>query len=130
SCDPGTLRNLGKGAVAVVVVQPVLTVIGDEKVFVAIVVDIGNAGALAPARVSKTRLARHIREGPISVVAVQMTDRLRYPRGGLELPPVYQEQIDVAVAIVIDERQPAAVHFQDVFFANGVTRDIDRRQPG
>ena len=55
ACDAGLLADVGEGAVAVVVVENVLAVVGDEQVVAAIVVVVADADALAPAASASAR---------------------------------------------------------------------------
>ena len=56
--DARLFADVGEGAVAVVVVENVLAVVGDEQVVEAVVVVVADADALSPAAVANARLSR------------------------------------------------------------------------
>lgn len=67
----GTLEDVGKGAVAIVPVQLVLSPVGDEQVLVTVIVVVAHADAACPATMFKAGLVRHIGEGAVAIVPVE-----------------------------------------------------------
>src|SRR5437899_9629865 len=59
-----------------------------------------------------------------------MADRFRRARGRRELLTIYQEYVGEAIAIVIDKRYAAAVHFENIFLVHHVAGDVSSGQPG
>ena len=66
--DSRVLRHLHEGAIALIVIKPVLAVGGDEEVFVTVIVIIANAYALAPGRVREAGMRGDVRESAIVIV--------------------------------------------------------------
>ena len=110
-------------------IEAVLAVIGDEDVIETVIVKISDAGALAPPGGSEAGFARDIGERAVAVIAVEMADRLRFC-WLRELRAVYQEYVGEVIAIVIDKRYAAAVHFENVFLVDDVAGDVGSGEPG
>src|SRR5207249_824252 len=130
ACYARALGDLRKRTVAVVVIEAVLAVIGDEDIVIAVIVNVGNTGTLAPAGVSEAGFARDIGERAVAVIAVEMADRFRRTRGLRELRTTYQEYVGEAIAIVIDKCHATAVHFKNIFLVDHAARDVGIGQSG
>src|SRR6185503_4113438 len=100
--------------VAAIVVQPVLSVIRDVEVLVAVVVVVARAGALAPAAGSHARARRHVLESAVPAAAEEVVDRLLALREPFERGAVHEEDIEEAVAVVIEEGDSRARGLQEV----------------
>src|SRR5580704_14801701 len=72
SRDAGFFAYIGEGSVAVVVIEDVLSVVGDVEIFPAVVVVIADANALAPACVSEARFFCDIGESAVVIVVIEM----------------------------------------------------------
>src|SRR5258708_19319152 len=114
--DAGFFAHVGKGAVAVVVVENILAKISDEEIFEAVIVVIANADALSPARVRHTRLGRDIGESAITIVFEQMRRWLLSGGKTFQAPAVYQKNIQPAVVVVVIKSDAATCGLQQVFF--------------
>src|SRR5260370_36201054 len=64
-------RYLGEHAV-LVVVQAVLPVVSDVKIFPPVIVIIADANPLPPARRAQTSFDRDVGKGPVMIVAIEM----------------------------------------------------------
>ena len=80
--DTRLLRDVRERPVAVVVVEDVLSPVGDEQVVVAVVVVVADAAALPPAGVGEARLLGDVGERAVAVVVEQVAPR----RGGRARP--------------------------------------------
>ena len=111
--QPSLRCHIGKRPIAVVAVEFVLPVIGDEEVFKAIVVVVSNAHPGAPARIEQPRLRSHIFECPIAIVVVETVARA----GGntLQLAPADDEDVHPPIVVVIEEGASTAHRLDDVF---------------
>src|SRR5271169_422926 len=67
--EAGTLGDVGEGAVAVVVIENVLAVVGDEEVVEAVVVVVADAAGLSPAGADvEAGTFGYIGEGAVAIV--------------------------------------------------------------
>ena len=109
---PGRLRDVAESAVSVIVVQGVLAPVGDEQVFVPVVVVIADRNTRRPARAHEPRPLSHIRECAVSIVVIQAVRGT--PRSFPEACPAKQQNVQPTVVIVIEKRAPAAHRLDDV----------------
>src|SRR5436190_17380846 len=125
-------------AITVIVEQHVVAEVGEEQVFVPVIVVIADADALSPTAVRQACLHRDIGERAVAVVLEQMTVRLLARRKAFEPRAIYDENIEPAVVVVVVEGNPAAGGFQQVFVLvlaakngfgvqSGLFRDVDER---
>ena len=70
--SPGGFGDVTERAIAFVVVENAVAVVGNEKVAAAIVIVIGGACSLSPAGVRQAGLLRHVFEMQIAEIAVQV----------------------------------------------------------
>src|SRR5580692_882512 len=102
TCDSGRGGDFLEGAIAFIVVQTVLTVVGDEKVVEAVIVVVADAHALSPAGEFQSRCLGDVGEGSVMVVVVQVaswlgTSLLRLVHGRA----VHEKYVGPAVVVVI-----------------------------
>ena len=97
-------------AIAVVVIEHILSEIGNEKIVEAIVIVISNAACLTPSRTSESSLPGDIREGSIAIVMKQIAGGLTISSCGIQAGSVDEEDIEPAVIVVVKERH-ASAHF-------------------
>jgi len=93
----------------------VVTPESDEQVYPSVVVVITRADPLAPARQCDVSLLRHIGEGSIAIVVVEVASGLLVLRKALQSSSVDQEDVWPPVVVVVEERSTAAGSFDDVF---------------
>ena len=72
---PAFCRDIGEGAVAVVVPERAIAPVGDEQVVEAVVIVIAGADALAPAGTRHTGLDGYVGERAVAIVFVEAADR-------------------------------------------------------
>ena len=107
--------HVPKGAVAVVPVQEIGTVVADVEVGPAVVVVVGDGHPHSPMAPSHARLAGHQPETPVPLVPIEGIGDAALP-GSQLLPeaPVDGIQIEPAVPVVVDPTDSAAHRLQDV----------------
>jgi len=116
----GNARLLGdvrKRAVAIVSVQDVGSVVVQVEVEVAVVVVIAGGHAQAVSRVAHAGLIRHIRELPAAVITIEGILRRCVCGGSAQGGAVEKVDVDVTVAVVVEERHTGADGLDDVPFA-------------
>src|SRR5207248_11435321 len=96
-------RDVAERAVAIVAIENLVAVIGDEEIDVAVVVVVAGADALSPSRAADACLVRHVGERAVAVVAIQMTSRRSVAAGRREPISVDEKDVGAAVVVVIDE---------------------------
>src|SRR5260370_885203 len=124
------LADLGERAVAVVVVQNIFSVVSDVQIFEAVVVVIADAHPLAPAGVSQSGFFRHIGEGAVVIVVVEVARRRFGGRQGFQFRPVHDENIRPAVIVVIKDGHAGARGFNDVFFCGFAAENYRSSETG
>ncbi len=112
--DAGFFAYVGEGAVAVVVIEHIFSVIGDVEIFAAVVVVIADADALAPAGVREAGLFCDIGERAVAIVVVEMAGR-RFSGGSIEACAVDDEDVRPAVVVVVEDGDARSRGFNDVF---------------
>ena len=70
--DSGLRGDVGEGAIAIVAVEDVLAVIGDEEIVAAVVVVVADADALSPAGVTEAGFGGDVGEGSVAIVFEEM----------------------------------------------------------
>jgi hypothetical protein len=105
----GLMRNIGKGAISVVMKENVMAPEAAEQVVPSIVVVIAYANAGLPAGAPQARLLRHVGKGAVAVVLVQMRGRL-LARRPMRIEAISIGQVDVqpSVIVVVEERPDSA----------------------
>ena len=105
-------RHIRKGAIAVVAVKSVLTVVGDEDVFKTIVVVIRYSNSAGPACAAKARLIGNIGEGSIPIVLVEPICRRRSVT--FQSRSRQEEDVQPTIVVIVQEGHTAANGFQYV----------------
>ena len=70
SCVAGLLRDIGKGAVAVIVVELVLAIVGKKQIFEPVVVVVAYANADSPAGIPQSSFLGDVFECTVAIVLV------------------------------------------------------------
>ena len=130
--EPGGRRHVLEPCTAVVAIQDVVTVVREEHVEPAVIVDVAGADARGPSGAPQADLVGHVDERAIARVAIQPIRR-RFPgrKGRVtalalrESRPAEHERIEPAVAVVVDERHACAVGLDDEPFP--IDASVDRR---
>jgi hypothetical protein len=81
-------RDVAERAVAVVAIEHLIAVVGDEQIDVAIVVVVAGADALSPSASADARLVGDVRERAVAAVSIQMARRRRVGRGCARRAPL------------------------------------------
>ena len=74
----GLDRHVGKCPVPVVMVEAIVPVIGDEEIFVPIIVIVSDADSVGPAAAHQSGLRRDIGERAVAIVLVKAVGRIRW----------------------------------------------------
>src|ERR1700720_1790368 len=112
----GGLGNIDESTVAVVLKQMVLPEAGYEKIVKAIVVIVTHGASHAPTDIVETRLVCHISKGAITIIVIESAARLAAGLHQIDCKRVNEEDIEIAVVVVIEQRHPAAHRLNDVLF--------------
>src|SRR4029077_9899939 len=99
--------DIGKRAVAVVVVEDVLAEVGDEEIVEAVVVVIADADGLPPAGMNEARLSGDVGESTVAIIFVQAIGGLLAGRKAFQTRAIHQENIEPAIVVVIVEGDAA-----------------------
>src|SRR4029077_18883866 len=122
----GFFADVGKGAVAIVVIEHVLSVVGDVEVFEAVVVIVPHANTLAPAGVSQARLFSHIGERAVVIVAVEMAGGSFAGGEAFQFRTVHEKNVGPAVIVIIEDGDAGPGRLNDIFL-RVFTTENDRR---
>ena len=127
--------DVGERAVAAIAVEHVGPVVGDVQVGAAVAVDVASAGAHPVLAMADPGTLGDVGERAVAAVAVEPMLRPLRDRCIGKRPAVDDEDVDPAVAVVVEE-QPARSHRLDEMFVGagavgmakrdaGLVRDID-----
>src|SRR5215471_17137327 len=128
-CDTGFVGDLNEHSV-LVVVQAVLSVVGDIEVFPAVVVVVADANALSPARSGEAGLVGNVGECAVVVIAVEVIGRGLAAGKAFESGSIDQENVWPAIVVVVDDANAGAGSFDDVLLGIDAAEDVRRRQSG
>ena len=126
--EPGLRGHVGEGAVAVVVVQHVVPVGGDEQVVEAVVVVVADRHRRRPAGARQPRLRRDVGERAVAVVLVEAIRG--FGRRVLEAGAAQHQDVHPAVVVVVEEGDAAPDDLDDVALRVDAAVDARLRQPG
>ena len=126
--------DIGKGPVAVVAVEDVRTVVQQVDVHVAVPIVVERTRSHAPMPVVHTGLSGLFGERPVPVVAVQFVRRVGEGASGgiadaLEVRPVQQVQVEIAVAVVVEHGDTRATALEDVLIGR-IAERVAEVNPG
>jgi hypothetical protein len=129
--DAGLGRGVGEAACALVAIELVGEDAGDVEVLVAVVVVVADRDSLAVARAGEARRLRHVLEAAVRLLAVEAVPvarpvLLRQGAGRhrvVDPRPVREEDVEAAVAVVVEERHPRAHGLRQVLLRRG-RRDV------
>ena len=120
-------RNVGKRGVAVVAEQNIGTIGREIKILIAVVVVVADADSHAPTALHEARLARDVHKRS-AVVLVQGDHRISALFIVLQRRAVDDQDVHVAVVVVIKERGTVSIRLDDVVFG-GSAADVHQRDP-
>src|SRR5947209_8273771 len=112
--EPGLLGYVGKGSIAVVVIQNIMTPVGDKQIVEPIVVVVAYAHPLPPSHPNKPCLFAYISKGSITIVSkkpVSWCGGFRSLKG----PSVDEKNILPTVVVVIKKGCAATRRFKNIF---------------
>src|SRR5205807_10541569 len=122
--------DVGERAVAVVVIENIFAVVGDIKIFEAVIVVVTDAHALSPAGVSQARFFGDIGERAVVIVVVEVARRGLARRQGFQLGAVHDKNIRPAVVVVVKNGDARSRRFNDVFFCVFTAKNYWCNEPG
>ena len=111
--EAGFRGDVGEGAVAVVAVEDVLAVVGDEEVVPAVVVDIADAAALTPSGVGQAGREGDVGKGAVAVVLEQSVDGFLALGEAFEAGSVDEKNVEPVVVVEVVEGDAAAGGFKE-----------------
>src|SRR5688572_30601854 len=79
-----------------------------------VVVEVAGAGGLAPAAVRQTGARGHVLERAVPAITIEMVGRLLPFRKALQHRPVDEEDVDPAVAVIIERGRARAGRLDQV----------------
>src|SRR5262249_42320385 len=100
-------------SVAVVAVEDLVAVVGDEQIGVAVVVVVAGADALAPAAAGDAGLRGDVGERAVAVVPIEMAHWCGVVRRR-QAGAVDEKDVRPAVVVVVEDRDAAAGRLEDV----------------
>src|SRR4029077_10758313 len=115
------LRYVGESAIATVAKEGVLSVIGDEKIFEAVVVVIPDADGRRPADFLQARFFGDIGECAVAIIVIEAIRRALGCTG--KTRAAEDENIHPAVDVVIEEGTAAAGGLENVVGVIGIAVD-------
>ncbi len=95
------LSHVGEGAIAVVAIEAILAVVGEEEILEAVVVVVSDANALRPSDVDQAGLDGDVSERAVAVVLVEAVGGVG--RSVLEAPATQDEDVHPSVVVVVEE---------------------------
>jgi len=98
--------HIGKCAVAVIVVKPVVTVVGQEQIFKPVIIVVANAHPNCPTWVGEAGFGRDIGKAAVTIVVVEAVARAG--RCSIKGSAAEEKQVHPAVIVVVDESATAA----------------------
>ena len=128
SVRPALAVTSSNVAVAAVVVEPALAVVGHVEVREAVVVVVAGAHALPPAARGEPRARGHVLEAPVAPVAIEVIRRLLPLRKALERRAVHEEGVLPAVVVEVEKGGAAAGRFEQVAVPLAAAEDGRRGQ--
>ena len=136
SCAPTRLRRrqssglslIAKGPVPLIPIEDILSPLGDEDIYVPVVVDVTCAYSLPPAGMRQPCLAGDIFKLQATKVAIEQ--RRWCGSALLETIAVDKENIRQSIVVVVEDRDPVSGGLNDVLFVLFCAGDIDTRQAG
>ncbi len=129
--DAGFAGDIGKGAVAIVVIESAVAPVGDEEIVMAVIVVIADAYALSPAGAAQTGGGSDVGKRAVAIVLIEAVGGLlALDRFGFEAGAVDQEDIEPAVVIEIEEGGAAAGGFEQKAILLFAAEDGLRAQAG
>ena len=130
SGQTGVRAYVLKGAVALVAVENIVTVVGQQQIDAAVIVEITRADPLAPASVLQARLLRGVSKRAVPLVAIEaMGSGFLLCAGKIEPRAVNQKDIPPAVIVKVKDSNSVSCHLQDVSFLVLSSIHIGRGQP-
>ena len=113
-----------------IVVEPVLSVIGDVEIFPAVVVIVADTNALTPAGSDESRTFRHVRECSVMIVMIEVVRRRASCREAFQGRAIHKEDIRPAIVVVIEDGYACSRALQDVSAALFASEDIRHGETG
>src|SRR5207247_6623749 len=117
-------------AVAIVAIEHLIAVIGNEQIDGAVVVVVAGADALPPSASAHARLLSDVHECAVAAVSIQMAPRRGVAGRGFETGAVDEKNVGPAVVVVIQDRDASAGGFEDVVLGVFAADDRARGQTG
>src|SRR2546429_2715114 len=111
----GFFADVGKGAVAIVVVENVLAIVGDVEILESVVIVVAHADTLAPSSVGQAGFGGDVGERAIVVVAIEVARRGFAGRQLFQCCAVDDKYVRPAVIVIIEDGDAGPGSLDDVF---------------
>ena len=127
----GRVGDVVESSVAFVVIKNAVAVVGDEQIFVAIVVIVADASTLSPANLSQSSFLGDVGEMHVPEITVKMNQ----PSSFVSLPfaihsgRIHQQNVHQSVVIQIEDGDAVARRFENVALVVRIAGNIFRGQP-
>ena len=111
-------------------IEHVAAIAGDVNVLPAVVVEVGDRNAHAPAFAGKAGLLRDVAKFQIALLTVERDHQIAALAIAIDRRSVDRDDVEFAVVVAVDEADAAAHRFQDVaLFGSGIMRARSGRRP-
>ena len=111
----GFFADVGKGAVAIVVIENVLAVVGDVEILESVVIVVAHTDTLAPSSVGQTGFGGDVGERAIVVVVIEVARRGLGRRQLFQCCAVDDKYVRPAVIVIIEHGDAGPRGLDDVF---------------
>ncbi len=131
----GLLRDIGEGAVAIVVIEDVLAPVGQKQIVEAVVIVVADGNGGGPSVASEAGFFGDVDKGTVAIVFVEAVGGSR--RRAFQTGAAEKKNVEPAIVVVVDKRAATADRFDDVGFFRfaavddgrveaGLRRDVDK----
>ncbi len=129
--NAGLFRHVGECAVAIVVIQDVVSPVSDEQIVVAIVVVVADAASLSPARTSQACFLCDVGERAVTIVVKQVAGGMAIRLSRRKACSIHQKNVEPAIVVVIEQGNTAA-HFlqQELLVRHAAGNVLGAQQAG
>ena len=133
--DTGLLRDVGEGAIAIVVVELIAPISGHIQIFEAVIVIIADRHTHPVSRALQAGLFRYVLKSAVSLLVVQPVPVGRsallrdgpFGCGIAERRAVHEKNIQPPIVVVVEQRDPCTHGFDQIVFRNmrGQVSEVD-----
>ena len=120
--NPSLLCPIGKSAVPVVRIKPIMPIVRYVDVGVTIVINICSGASDPITGISDTRLLRDVDESAIAVIAIEsvfweMSVRMFFINGWWDMRRIHYVKVESPIKVKVKKECPGSERFNQIFFA-------------